>query len=1054
MSKDSHSRNLTRADQNSEDCHRGVVLLEVMKNQLEITTYGRPAHAALARAIDALKAGDPLRLVTVIVPRPLIGQAARRALARPKGIAAVKFASPKSLANTLGRHAFANPRREAISSVVRTAAIRATLSEEPGIFEGVHKHPATETSLATAHRELTKLPRSQFDKLAGINATTDEVIRIVEAASKKLSAKHFTERELFEAAIAAVNNDKAGPTLDQLGDTILFLPNRLPHFELELLANIGQRKGLHTIAATTGNPDADAGVRESIEKLGLTWAPSPMILPRKVATALSLSDADDEVRHALRQVIEAATKGTHFGRCAILYGNSEPYASTTTEALDAAGIPRAGASVLTNASSLMGHFVTEMLALIGGDLPRAKVLSWLTSAPVRYYRGKERPTQDWERISRAAGVVSGLEQWNERLERYRLNCHQQAKEIEHDEDQSGLHKRLMRVGDRSQWLADFVNQLAEEFEAAKSLDTWEALAQWCKEQITKYLGPDDLREDWPDEERNCADNVLDAIDQLARLDRIDPNPNIATFAKALGAELKQAPGQQSGLGKGVFVGYISSAVGLELDLAIVVGMAEGVVPRKHRTDPLLTDQVAATAELVTQAEQTEETHRALLAVAMAAKQTVFSYPRGDLQKSVQRAPSRWLAQPKPQTIEVPSFEAGLRATPFPSNPQEYDMRQMLDWADDNKPFELAPPVKTRPELSAALELLEARNTKQVTRFDGNLSDHLSEQVKNRLHSITEEVSASRLEAWARCPFAFFVRYVLGVEAIEDPTKQYRISPLHYGSLVHKILERWFDESEQKTGIQLNHRAWNDKDKVELIKLARMEAEDLAKRGLVGHEVYWQRDKRIMEEDLKTFCDKDSNIRDFRKMIPTFFELKFGSMSEDGRKIFVRLPSGRETGIRGAIDRADTDKRGKWSVYDYKTGSSDRYKSVSIFNASRGTHLQLLFYALALSKLCPQPATSIYCGYWFVTRKGKFALKGYNMTYEVVQNGLEVVEKILGQIESGLFPHHPAKPRAKSISPNVECPYCEPDGLGTDHQYAIWKRKNESTAITDHLALID
>ena len=55
-------------------------------------------------------------------------------------------------------------------------------------------------------------------------------------------------------------------------------------------------------------------------------------------------------------------------------------------------------------------------------------------------------------------------------------------------------------------------------------------------------------------------------------------------------------------------------------------------------------------------------------------------------------------------------------------------------------------------------------------------------------------SASRLELWAKCPHAYFLRHVLGINPVEDPEEQYRISPLDFGTLVHLVIERWIEEA--------------------------------------------------------------------------------------------------------------------------------------------------------------------------------------------------------------------------------------------------------------------
>ena len=61
---------------------------------------------------------------------------------------------------------------------------------------------------------------------------------------------------------------------------------------------------------------------------------------------VTTSDADDEVRAAVRALIDAVRRGTPLDRIAIVYGSRDPYARLVHEQLDAAGIAHNGAAVI------------------------------------------------------------------------------------------------------------------------------------------------------------------------------------------------------------------------------------------------------------------------------------------------------------------------------------------------------------------------------------------------------------------------------------------------------------------------------------------------------------------------------------------------------------------------------------------------------------------------------------------------------------------------------------------------------------------------------------
>ena len=172
------------------------------------------------------------------------------------------------------------------------------------------------------------------------------------------------------------------------------------------------------IAGITGSAEADSAVQRSVESIGGTWPSGPTVVPAIADHALSVSDADDEVRHALRLVIDAARRGTPLGRIAVLYGTRDPYARLIGDALDAADIPWFGSSIRTADTSLLGRSLLALLALPDHDLSRHDVTAWLAGAPIRGVDNRRAPVAAWERASRAAGVVAGLEQWESRLGRH------------------------------------------------------------------------------------------------------------------------------------------------------------------------------------------------------------------------------------------------------------------------------------------------------------------------------------------------------------------------------------------------------------------------------------------------------------------------------------------------------------------------------------------------------------------------------------------------------------------------------------------------------------
>jgi hypothetical protein len=90
-------------------------------------------------------------------------------------------------------------------------------------------------------------------------------------------------------------------------------------------------------------------------------------------------------------------------------------------------------------------------------------------------------------------------------------------------------------------------------------------------------------------------------------------------------------------------------------------------------------------------------------------------------------------------------------------------------------------------LAGNVAAVVARRSGEFTRFDGNLAGLA---VPSPVDGVT---SATRLQTWAACPFAYFVESILRVEPVENPEDALEINRLDKGLLVHEALERFIVE---------------------------------------------------------------------------------------------------------------------------------------------------------------------------------------------------------------------------------------------------------------------
>ncbi len=1040
-----------------------------MAISLTTTSYGPAAHDTLAARVATHKADDALAPVTVVVHSNQIGIAARRALGRRGGIAGVTFLTPYRLAELLGAGRVAASGRRPVSTPVLAGAVRAVLAEDPGHFAGVHTHPTTERSLVRAHRALSEVDAGGRARLKNQPVRIADVVRIHESVHARLAPGFSDEQDLIAAAIEQLV--AGSPVARQLGPTLIHLPQRLTSNQARLIRALSESQSVEVVAGVTGVVEADASVRELVQTLGLTWRVEGAPVVPIADQAISVSDADDEVRHAVRLITDAARRGQPFDRTAILFGSREPYARLVGDALDAAEIPWFGTSVRTADASLLGRSLLALLGLTDHNFSRHDVAAWLAGAPIRGLDNRPAPVAAWERASRAAGIVAGPTQWDERLDQLRVDLESDAERLELHEEEAWRAARLRRDAGHAGDLRTFVLTLAQALNPGARAASWSGLAGWCRSLVRTYLGGESLREHWPAEERAAGQRIDAAIDRLGDLDGIDPSPSTSAFRRALELQLGDDLGRHGTFGHGVLVGPVDHAIGLELDTAVILGLAEGSMPARRRDDPLLPDRIRGIAgrDLPLLAAAADDQHRALLAVMSAAEHTTFTFPRGDLRRNAERAPSRWLldtveqrdhCRPSAEDLnqrtgdwltEVPSFIAGLRAAGFPAHPQEYDVRALLDHAEDSGDITQHPVLRERPELERAVALTAGRQSPRFTRFDGNLA------TDGDLRGITlpspispdQITSATRLEMWASCPHAYFVRHVLRVDPVEDPEESYRITPLTRGSLIHDVLDQWLDEQIITNAVPEPGIGWTGAQLRRLRDLGEAEADRLAARGMVGRRVYWNRERQVLLQDLTGFLAFDNIQRAAHGTRPIATELPFGMPGSSTPPIEITLPDGRSLRLRGAIDRIDEARDGTLTVIDYKTGSTRGYDKLTAEDpVPGGAHLQLVLYALAARSVLgiDNPARGAY---WFVTSRGQFSTVGYPITEPVTDAALGIVAEISDGIGAGVFPQHPATP---SFRPWVDCWFCEPDGLGLSHQHRDWRRIADDPDLAPYLAV--
>ncbi|MEQ8717832.1 MAG: PD-(D/E)XK nuclease family protein [Acidimicrobiales bacterium] len=1029
-----------------------------------VVAVGPAAFDALDAAIDTAKAGDALATVTVVVPTNYVAVAVRRHLVQRRGaLAAVTFLTAYRLAELVAAPTLAAAGRRPVSAPVITAAVRRTLMADPGVFAAVAGHPSTERALVNAYRELADVPDRFSSAVARQGPRPRDVVRIVTEARRRIAGEWYDESDLLAAATSSIASAAAVPVLAELGAVIVYLPQRMGESTSAMLRALAADHPVSVVAAATGVDDADAAVRESVRRLGVEWTPPDPVTPA-ADRVVSVSDPEEEVRLVVSEVVAAGSAGIRPDRMAILYGGDEPYARLLHEHLRGAQVAFNGSSLRTISEGVLGRAVLGLLGLADRDWRREDVMAVIGSGLMVDGSGAPVPAAAWERVSRAAGVVGGAD-WDTRLHRYGADLEDRIALLALEESAGGRRRGLQREAATARELRTTVADLAGRLDPDRLPDTWSGLTGVVRALIADHLGGIAGHDDWPPEERALADRLDGVLDRLAVLDGIDAAPTLDVFLRALTAEFDSGLGRVGRLGEGVFVGSLPLSWGVGFDHVWILGMAEGLMPSRPREDSLLPDRERAVAggHLRSARERLDSEHRALLSVLAGATRAVLTHPRGDLRRTTDRRPSRWLLDAvsaregrpvdaesmahlgEPHHHHVASFVAGLRARTLPVSNQEYDLCRILaavaqggDVADDD--------VFSHPRLRRGVELVRARAGRFFTRFDGNLAGC-------DVPSPTDPgvvMSPTRLEAWAKCPHHYFIRHLLRVEPVELPERELKISPLELGSLVHGVLDRWLAEmigapgGPPRPGV-----AWSPAQRSRLHEILDEECDLAEARGVVGRALFWEVHRRRLHREMEEFCGHDDDQRAARGSVPVSTEVHFGFGDGPVPPVTYGLADGRSLRLRGSADRVDAVGDG-YLVIDYKTGSSRRFAKLGPEDPhGNGTRLQLPVYAAAVREIFDAPDAEVTAAYWFVSSSEKWAWRELILDEAVGASVDEVLVTIADGIASGVFV---ARAEAPGFGSWVECASCSPDGLTTADRARELERKAADPALAAWLAL--
>jgi ATP-dependent helicase/nuclease subunit B len=671
----------------------------------------------------------------------------------------------------------------------------------------------------------------------------------------------------------------------------------------------------------------------------------------------------------------------------------------------------------------------------GQELDRGAVMAWLGQGPLQVGDGLTRelatveasgsiPVGAWDRCSRAAGVLSGIEAWRHRLRSY----------AQHLIDRQPTSHSLLVTND----LALFIERLHSLSAALSTVQSWRGFRRWAEGALAELLEPSALRDALADA---LAD--LDPLDGVEALGHLPASERLRRFAAALDVVLDRPSGDGHRYGVGPIVAPLSAVAGVRSDLLLVLGCREGALPSRPPDDPLIPRFEREQIEGLAERECAEsKTRRHLLSLLVACGSAQASFARIDVRAGRLVYPSRWTAELfAGRVTEVPSFAGSMRRVADGTVP-----------AADSTDFELASlsgPVS--PQRATWLERLYpdfARCRQAIMRRqDGGLSPYAGHvpAARDGEDAWSGTVSATGLQDFAECPFRFFLRRKLGVRVLEAPERLVHIGALERGALMHAVLEGFFRPSGDTAGVTVLDAAALRR----LRTLANEQFERFALLGKTGKALFWDTERSQILRDLERYVGRDLTTLATEGLVPVAVELEFG---REGPPLVVKA-AGRDVCFTGSIDRVDHATDGRIVVVDYKSGSSDRFKAIKEDPLGRGRHLQLPIYAKAALQALgggDVGTPPVRAEYRFLQASTGFAVVPVELTGELDDDLSEVLGTLVSTIDAGCFPLRPGN----TVNGTHEhCRYCDFDPLCTTDRAHLWQRAATDPRLRPYTELV-
>lgn len=689
----------------------------------------------------------------------------------------------------------------------------------------------------------------------------------------------------------------------------------------------------------------------------------------------------NECREALRRILAA---GIGFDEAEVLHPSGSEHPLMWHSMSVRLGIPLTFADGLPIGFTSPGRALRGLIDWIERGFPAARLAELMESGELEI-SGSDcgDPAPSSLRAAgylRAAGIGWGRKRYltclSGLVSEYRARAHRAR--MKNDEVEAArltsLEEEIRSLGGRVGWLLDLLPQTGEDGKC----DFGELCRRMC-DALTRFVPIHQ------DRDRAGLEALTSRLKQAAGASsrRMLPKEGLKWMWALTEDMTCGASGPRPGC---LHIASLATGGWSGRRLTFLTGLNQGVVPGTSLQDPILLDEERRRLDphlSLSEDRLREELHAFVTLAASLNGRAVLSFSVYDMRNSRPAFPSSLILQ----AVRLIEGDAGLDYSSMPRDltldgaagfvprPESQPLLGDLEWwlerlLEKGLPRDGRAAVsRAYPELGRGAAADACRRDEAPGEYEGLIGPDPEASSPARKKGLV--FSASRLENLSRCPFGYFLRYILGIEkpreVIYDPDRW--LDPMDRGSLLHEVFERFMQElrDQGERPDPIRHAGHIHSLGEEVISRYREAVPPPS-------ESVFENEREKLRQAIRIFLRVESGRE--AGVEPLMFEAGFGLGETDegmAEPAEIRAAGGRTIRLRGRIDRLDRLAPHGYRVIDYKTGSAAPYDKFERFDGGR--KLQHALYRIAARQILIAAGMDadpevIESGYAFLSERGE------------------------------------------------------------------------------------